>query len=432
MPLSTRALCARIISAVVDRHRALDDAFASAPIAHLETRDRAFLQALAFASLRAGFRHSHLLQTLIAKAPHQDVRALLLVAMADIRILQTPAFAAVHAAVEAVRELGQPQAAGMVNAVLRRFVREQETLLASCPKATLLGLPSWLYQRINLQYPERLADWQSAHSEAAPMCLRLRPGVLAIEYCESLDPELAAHVVAALPQALLLKSTPTLNLPGFAEGRATIQDGSAQLAAHLLAAKSGERVLDACAAPGGKTAHLINLEPGISLTACDHDARRLELVASSLQRLAPNAINVRLLAQDGATAALAEPGWDAILLDAPCSATGVIRRHPDIVWLRRESDIEANVIEQARLLRACWQALRPGGRLLYATCSILAAENADQIGSFLNSHPDAEMQAWPEQHAWFGAQTEQKIGRQHFPGDHGMDGFYYALMRKRT
>jgi 16S rRNA (cytosine967-C5)-methyltransferase len=432
MPLSTRALCAGVISAVMDRHRALDDAFASAPITHLEMRDRAFLQALAFASLRTGFRHSHVLQILVAKAPHQDVRALLLVAMADIQILQTPAFAAVHAAVEAVRELGQPQAAGMVNAVLRRFVREQETLLASCPKATLLGLPSWLYQRIKLQYPTRLADWQSAHSEAAPMCLRLRPEFSTVEYCESLDPELAAQIVDALPQALQLKSMPTSKLPGFAEGHATIQDGSAQLAAYLLAAKSGERVLDACAAPGGKTAHLLNLQPGILLTACDHDARRLELVSSSLQRLAPSAINVRLLAQDGATAALAEPGWDAILLDAPCSATGVIRRHPDIAWLRRESDIEANVIEQTRLLRACWQALRPGGRLLYATCSVLAAENADQIGSFLNSHPDAEIQDWHEQYSWFGAHTQQTAGRQHFPGDHGMDGFYYALIRKRT
>jgi 16S rRNA (cytosine967-C5)-methyltransferase len=432
-PIHVRALAARAVMAVIDQHQALDEA--SAHILSklsIDTRDRAYMQALSFAALRFGFSYQHILNSLIAKSPHALVRALLLVAMADIHALKTQTFAAVHAAVEAARALKQAQAAGLVNAVLRRFIREQDALLASCPDSAMHGVPHWLWQKLVSQYPKRLDDWKQAHSVPAPMCLRLHPRISIESYLSTLPNDMEAEVIQGLPHALRMKSSATAALPGFAEGQITVQDGSPQLAAMLLAPQPGERILDACAAPGGKTAHLLQLQPDLNLTAVDQEPKRLELVAQSLKRLAPDASRIRLLAGDGAIIANETSGWDAILLDAPCSATGVIRRHPDIAWLRRESDIAKTVAEQQRLLQQCWKALRPGGRLLYATCSVLMEENQDQIAQFLSQNKDAHLRSWDERFDWFGAKLQQNLGRQHFPGDHGMDGFYYAMLDKAS
>ena len=370
---------------------------------------------------------------LAPKAPPPKVESLLLSALALLWPSATRPYAdhtVVDQTVSAARKRA-PASAGFVNAVLRRFLREREALvLAACqdPQGAYNHPPWWIAQ-LQEDWPDQWQAILQANNEHPPMSLRVnaRHGSAAA-YLERLA---AAGIVARLlgdraPQAVILdRAVPVTALPGFAEGHVSVQDVAAQLAAPLLLAEvpAQARVLDACSAPGGKTAHLLELRPDIELLALDSDAKRLLRVRENLDRLQQKA---RLKAADaGATA-----GWwdgrlfDAILLDAPCSASGIVRRHPDVRWLRRSSDIGKLAQIQADLLAALWPLLKPGGRLVYATCSIFKAEGEHQIDAFLQRQSDAER-----------IEVAGVTGHLLPLADNGtpsvIDGFYYALLVKK-
>ncbi len=368
---------------------------------------------------------------------HPTLHALLAAALFQLEYSRNPPEAAVSSAVDATRLLGQPRAAGLVNALLRRFRRERETLLAQLPagSAAALAHPPWLLQALQADWPH---DWPAivaANNAQAPMALRVD---LSRKTREAAVVALAARNISALaperfPAALVLEHPVAVGeLPGFSEGWLSVQDAGAQLAARLLQVRPGERVLDGCAAPGGKTGALLEAAgDALDLTALDIDAARLARVAENLERLGRSA---QLLCADLADPAAWWDGtpFDAILLDAPCSSVGVIRRHPDIKLLRRAADIPALAQLQIRLLTACFGLLSPGGRLLYSTCSVLRAENDAVIGELLAAHPQVRARdplELIETLQLAGAARPCAHGIQLLPGgEAGTDGFYYACL----
>jgi 16S rRNA (cytosine967-C5)-methyltransferase len=333
--------------------------------------------------------------------------------------------------VEAARLIGRERACGMVNAVLRRYLRERETIeakLAAAGIAVRESHPDWLVSRLRQDWPDAWETLLAANNSPGPLALRvnLARGTRAA-YLQRLQEAGLPGQAAAHGDAGIVLDTPVQveRLPGFDEGLVSVQDLAAQLAAPLLEAAPGHRVLDACAAPGGKTAHLLERHPGIELLALDRDRWRMERVARNLERLQ---LQARTAVADAAETAAWWDGrpFDRILLDAPCSGTGVIRRHPDIKWLRRESDIAALARQQRSLLDALWPLLAPGGVLLYASCSVLSGEGAGLLQDFAASRADAD--ELPVAAGWGEACT---IGRRIRTGDGGMDGFYYARLRRR-
>ena len=458
--MSSRVIAARALRLVLEQGKALDVALTDATANYtIEPRDRAYAQALCFAALRHGYGYQVAIAELVPKSPAPALMALLMIGFADVAALGTAAFAAVNETVSAARLLGLPYAAGLVNAVMRRFAREHVQLLhraAGKSAQARSGLPSWLEQTLRMAYPTQMDELTDALKQPAPMWLRVNPKAgSAADYWQRFEAERAENVqlFSKLGQALVLDSTPVSELPGFSDGDVSVQDGAAQLAALLIAPRSGEFILDACAAPGGKTAHLLELAPDAKVVAVDSDAHRLKRVAETLLRLGATAeliaCDAAALPEFGATSSLNQ--FDAILLDAPCTATGVLRRHPDIAWLRRASDVRQTCVQQQRLLDALWPRLKSGGRLLYVTCSLLPAENGLQIAAFLARTPDAVLQEFPAEFRWFGtdviasvianeianeisntgAINQQIVGRQNLPGQNGMDGFFFAMVRKR-
>lgn len=445
--MSSRVVAAHALRLVLEQGKALDVALLDATAtSNIEARDRAYAQALCFAALRHGYAYQVVIATLVPKTPVPALMALLMIGFADVAALGTAAFAAVNEAVSAARLLGLPYAAGLVNAVMRRFAREHAQLMhdaAAKSAQARSGLPSWLEASLRGAYPTQMAALSEALKHPAPMWLRVNPKAgTAAHYWQRFDSERGDDVqlFSKLGQALVMESMPVSELPGFSEGDVSVQDGAAQLAAFLIAPKASEFILDACAAPGGKTAHLLELAPDAKVVAVDSDAQRLKRVAETLHRIGTTAeliaCDAAKLPEFGAHSSLAQ--FDAILLDAPCTATGVLRRHPDIAWLRRATDVRQTCAQQQRLLNALWPRLKSGGRLLYVTCSLLPAENGQQIAAFLAATPDAEIVEFPPELRWFGtpvtADSEpnsQYLGRQNLPGQNGMDGFFYALVRKR-
>lgn len=427
-----RLQAARAVAAVLARGRSLDDVLPG-ELAELAGPDRGLAAELAYGSLRLAPRLGWLLNRLLKRPLDRReplVHALLLTGLYQLGSLRTPAHAAINETVNAVREAGKDWAAGLANAVLRRYQRERDSLeaRADAVDAARFAHPVWLLEAIRRDWPRHAEGIFTANNARAPMTLRVnrrRGGVEA--YRERLAAEgLAAAPHPHAPEALVLeRPVDVAALPGFAAGEVSVQDAAAQLAAGLLAPQPGMRVLDACAAPGGKTAHLLEGWPELGeLVAVDSDAGRLDRAAENLARLG---LAARLVHAD---AARPEDWWDGrpfdrILLDAPCTATGVIRRHPDIKALRRPRDVEVLAARQARLLDALWPLLSPGGALLYATCSVLAAENSRQVSAFLLRHPDA---AAPPLAVDWGRPAG--VGRQILPGEADMDGFFYALLIK--
>jgi len=432
-----RATAALAVHAVRDQGRSLDAVLTR--LDDLEDpRDRSLVQALCYGVLRTLPRQENLAAALLLrplKRADRDLEALVLVGLYQLTETRIPPHAAIAATVEAARTLGKAAwAPALVNALLRRFQRERARLLDPpdpTPEVRWL-FPGWLLEWLRTAWPKHWCAIVTASNARPPMTLRVnRLKTTRTRYGRRLgDAGLTAHPAPDTAQGLTLeRPVPSAELPGFADGLVSVQDAGAQLAAELLDARPGERVLDACAAPGGKSAHILERTGGkLDLTALDIDPVRLEQVRANLRRLS---LSVRVVqgdatAPDGVWAQTgAQTRYHRILLDAPCSATGVIRRHPDIKWLRRDSDIPTLCEVQARMLDALWPLLRPGGTLLYATCSLLPAENEEQIRAFLGRRHDA--QARPLEGTWGLARP---WGRQILPQAGGPDGFYYALLKK--
>ncbi|WP_411833858.1 16S rRNA (cytosine(967)-C(5))-methyltransferase RsmB [Pseudoxanthomonas mexicana] len=423
--VAVRVHAARVLDAVVHQHRSLKAELASTLPQLADARDRALLEAICFAALRQRPRYEQALAGWLQKPLGQrdaPLRALLLAGLAQLDALALPPHAALSATVEAARTLGRPHQAGLVNALLRRAQREG--IPATDPAQ---AWPAWLRAEINADWPQQARAIFAASLEPAPPWLRVnRRRVARHDYLDRLRTAgIEAAPVDWLDDALRLDAPIAVgDLPGFADGLASVQDGSAQQVADLFELRPGMRVLDACAAPGGKAAHLLEREPGLRLLALDVDARRLQRVAQTLQRVGAEAQTRVADAADPAAWWDGAP-FDAVLLDAPCSATGVVRRQPDILLHRRPADIDALTALQSRLLDRLWPTLRPGGCLVYATCSLLRRENAQQVEAFLARTPDA-LADKPEDR--FG--HEAGAGRQRLPGEAGCDGFFYARLRK--
>ncbi len=427
---SVRAVAAQVLEQVLTG-RSLSDLMPAA-LESVVVRDRALLQELCYGTVRWFLRLQGVTRRLLErplKRRDRVVELLIPVGLYQLLFMRVPAHAAVAETVEAVRVLGRPWAAGLVNGILRRFQREHETLLAEVDNDPELRFahPRWLTDAVRAAWPEKWQAILDAANAKPPMTLRINRCRIDREaYCKQLQQAgVAATPLAAVASALVLERALEVDaLPGFAEGLVSVQDAGAQLAAELLDLKPGQRVLDACAAPGGKSGHILELAPEAELTAVDLDGQRLERVRENLQRLQ---LKASLYLGDASVPAgeWAAPRYDRILLDVPCSATGVIRRHPDIKLLRRANDIPSLVQRQAQILNNIWPLLKPGGILLYVTCSLLPEENEQQLERFLGQQRDARER--PIEAAWGHART---VGRQTLPGEESMDGFYYAVLCK--
>jgi 16S rRNA (cytosine967-C5)-methyltransferase len=398
-----------------------------------DPRQRALVQELSYGTLRWYYRLDALLQRLLQKPLKQrdaDVRCVLLAGLYQLDQLAMPQRVAINETVQATRALNKQWASGLVNAVLRNYQRQAAELDEAVAAEDVAGYahPGWLIERLQSDWPR---DWEHmlmANNARPPFSLRVnRQRMTRAEYVEML----ADHSLGAVPLehtvtgVRLEKPVPVEMLPGFTAGYVSVQDGAAQLAAGLLDLHPGQRVLDACAAPGGKTAHILESERGLAVvTAVDVKPRRLTRIGENLSRLS---LHANLVQGDAGEPSAWWDGqvYDRILLDVPCSATGVIRRHPDIKLLRKPADIAHLVSTQARLLRALWPLLSSGGMLLYCTCSVLADENSGQIASFLETHADAA--ELPIAAVWG---RECRHGRQVFPGEDEMDGFYFACVTR--
>ncbi|MEX2963992.1 16S rRNA (cytosine(967)-C(5))-methyltransferase RsmB [Microbulbifer sp. TYP-18] len=400
----------------------------------LDARDCALLRELCYGCARTAPRLRLIAAKLLRRAPKDKaVEALILLGLYQLEYTRIPDHAAISATVEAARGLGLERATGLLNAVLRNALRDREQLqrkLSGNPQFSSMH-PAWLQQRIKSAWGAEAGDIFRANNSNPPMTLRVNGGKISpAEYLQ----QLARAGIAAAPCAIspvgiqLAEPCPVTALPGFEQGLVSVQDESAQLAALLLQPVPGERLLDACAAPGGKSCHLLEQQPGADLVALDIDAERLERVEENLVR---TGLAAELICGDAAQPA---DWWDTslydrILLDAPCSATGVIRRNPDIKLLRRAEDIGELAALQARILRALWPLLKPGGTLLYATCSILPEENSEVAARFVAETEDASDNT-PPLLAGASWGMPQAAGRQILPRIHGGDGFYYALLSK--
>ena len=431
MALDARAAAAHVIGDVL-KGRSLNQALPDR-LEKVSEKDRGLLQQLCYGTLRQGPRLQAILRQLLDKPlkdKDADLQGLLMCGLYQLESMRIPDHAAVAETVGAVRALKKNWARGMTNAVLRRFQREREQLVAALDEAAAASHPRWLYKKVQEQWPAAAPAIVAANNQQPPMTLRVNTRCQSRhDYLETLT---SRHIEASAgqisPHAIrLAQPRDVLELPGFAQGQASVQDEAAQMAAILLSAEAGERVLDACAAPGGKACHILELQPQLAeLVAMDIDQRRLEKVADNLHRLD---LQATTLVGDAARppSQLAAASFDRILVDAPCSASGVVRRHPDVKLLRRASDIAALAETQFCILSGLWPLLSAGGTLLYATCSILDEENSQVVRRFVNVQDDAQLVAADT--GWGEAVT---CGRQLLPSPDGPDGLFYALLRKLT
>ncbi|WP_287598963.1 16S rRNA (cytosine(967)-C(5))-methyltransferase RsmB [Thermomonas sp.] len=423
--VATRVAAARTLDEVLHRGRSLKAALGATLPGLDDPRDRALVEAMVLAALRQRVRYNAALDGWMPRPLGQRdgiLRALLLAGLAQLT-LGLPAHAVLAATVDAARALGRTHQAGMVNALLRRATREPLP-----PADPAQAWPQWLARQVRADWPQQAEAIFEASAQIAPMWLRVnRRWIGRDDYLILLrEAGIEAASAPSLADALRLESAlPVQQLPGFDAGLVSVQDGAAQAVADALSPAAGTRVLDACAAPGGKAAHLAERDASLRITALDVDARRARRMQETFARLRLESIDVR-------TADAMQPdGWwdgtafDAILIDAPCSATGIVRRQPDVLLHRRETDIAALRGTQAQLLDALWPLLARGGALVYATCSILQAENAAQAEAFLARTADATLAPLD---AGFG--HDSGFGRQRLPGEAGMDGFFCARLQK--
>ncbi len=427
---SARASAARIIAEVVHKQRSLN-AVLSSTLTLLPENERSLCQQLCYGVLRWQPQLQAISQQLInkpLKTKDSDIAALLLCGLYQLRNMRVPSHAAISETVNACKTLGKSWATGLINASLRNFQRKQAELeqTIETQESALYAHPDWLIDRFKQDWPENWQQILAANNQQPPMMLRVNQQHSSRDtYLEKLQQAgISASEIQTCNEGILLDAPcDVYQLPRFTEGDVSVQDGAAQHVAALLNITPGLRILDACAAPGGKTCHILEQEPNNNVVALDIDARRLEQIEQNTHRLK---LNAELIAAD---AGLVDDWWDGqlfdrILIDAPCSGTGVIRRHPDIKILRRPDDIANLAKQQAILLDNLWPLLKPGGLMVYTTCSALKQENEEQIANFLTQHAQAKEfipNSPPAQRRSFGYQR--------LPGDDSLDGFYYACLQ---
>jgi 16S rRNA (cytosine967-C5)-methyltransferase len=433
--INVRALAAKCCYSVIDQGRSLGDELPKQQD-KASTKDKGLLQEICYGVLRFLPELEHDVRSLIQKPLTGKQRVfhfLLLIGVYQIKYMRIPDHAAVSETVGATGVLKNSHMKALINGVLRNFLRAKENAIKTPKPTSYLPLsiqynhPSWFIKEIQQSYPEQWQQILNENQLKPPMWLRVNQQHHSVnDYKKLLDTaEIPISSVDPLSQAIeLTHPTDVLNLPGFEQGWVSIQDGAAQQAARLLNCQKNDVVLDCCAAPGGKTCHILELTPNIkSMTAIDIEAKRLERVEENLKRLG---LKATVIAADATNAKTWWQGqyFDRILLDIPCSGTGVIRRHPDIKWLRKAIDIDALIILQQQIIKEMWSLLKPGGTLLYATCSILPQENSEQIAHFIEHNSDAQLLPIDN------VKHDNTIGWQLLPGKNNMDGFYYAKLLK--
>ncbi|SEM48821.1 16S rRNA (cytosine967-C5)-methyltransferase [Luteibacter sp. UNCMF331Sha3.1] len=429
--ISVRALAAEALAEIALAGHSLREVADRALPRLPDSRDRALLTALLNEGARWWPRFDAALDRLLDKPIRRNepvIHALLVTALVQLEVLELPAYASVAATVEAVRELRRPRLAGLANAVLRRWQRERDTHLAAldATPATRHAHPAWLADAIAVDWPDRADAVLASANVEPPLMLRVNrrrarrddvaTALREVGQTVTLHPWLVDGLV--LPH-----STDVTRLPGFAEGFFAVQDGAAQIPADLLDPAEGQQVLDACAAPGGKACHVLE-RADVALLAVESESRRAPRIRQNMDRLG---LEARIVVGDAGDPSAWWDGrpFDRVMIDAPCSATGVIRRRPDVRLHRRAADIDALVGMQSRILAACWSTLAPGGRLLYVTCSLLRRENEGVVGAFLESRPDATAVPFT-----LPVGQPATVGWQILPGDGDLDGMYYALLEK--
>ena len=413
----TRLVALEAICSVV-----LDKRSLSSIVYHQD--DSALTKSLVFGTIRFYHQLNDIVTGLLNHSLEKedlDIHCLMLLGAYQILYSKVAIHASIYETVNVLNALDKSWAKGLVNAILRQIDRDQALL----KQQIHYSHPTWMVKKIKQNYPDNFEQIFSQNNIQAPMTIRIHPQYSVNEYQHRLTEfGTNAKTVNVTPQALVLeKPVSVYDLPDFESGSCYVQDASAQLAAYLLAPESQERILDACSAPGGKTTHLCELAPNASVVALDSDLERLDRVKQNIQRFKLNNVDIiqgNAQQQDWWDGEL----FDKILLDAPCSATGVIRRHPDIKLLRKPKDIVNLVKLQAQILDNLWQMLKPGGTLLYATCSILKSENELQISQFIQGRQDAEE---VKINLDWGIKTA--VGRQQLPSNE-FDGFYYAKIKK--
>lgn len=426
-----RGVAASALLAVLDQGQNLTGALEDLEQKLRSPRDRALVRRLCNRVLRDLPALQWRLQQLLKKplkGRDREVHFLLLLALDQLLEGREPSAAVIHASVAATRTLGKPHLAGLANAVLRNFLRRRESLQARLPERPEMrhGMPDWLIERVRGDWPDNWREILDQSNSSPPLWLRVNR-----RRCETsslagqwLKAGIESHAVAGLPDALRLDQPARVSaLPGYEQGAFSVQDGGAQAAVELLRLGDGMRILDACAAPGGKAAHILE-RADVELTALELDPLRARRIGENFQRLG---LAGRIVIGDAAHPEHWAGGekFDRILVDVPCSGSGVMRRHPEIRWLRRPEDIRANAILQQAMLKALWPMLEPGGLLVYASCSILHAENREPIRDFIASHADAQF----VEHAPTGSVATDP-GFQILPGSLGRDGFFYACLRR--
>jgi len=431
MTTNIRALAAKCVYGVIDKGRSLGDELPKQQ-EKLEGKDKGLLQEICYGVIRYLPELEYEVQQLIQKPLTGKQRVfhfLMLVGLYQIKYTRIPDHAAVSETVSATKPLKNSHLKGLVNGVLRSYQRKIENNSPDSddklPDAIKFNHPGWFIKKIKVAYPEQWQNILAANQDKPPMWLRVNQQHHSAEqYIRQLNAvDIHHEYLDVFSQAIKLKQAVDVNkLPYFADGHVSIQDGAAQQAAKMLDCQPGDNVLDCCAAPGGKTCHMLELTPDIkNMLAIDIDENRLIRVKENLSRL-------KLTANTLTADASSKEWWDGelfdrILLDAPCSGTGVIRRHPDIKWLRKASDIEQLTLLQEKILKNIWSLLKPGGTLLYATCSILPEENNKQVQHFIENNSDAELIPITE--------NKTDIGWQILPNENSMDGFYFAKLVKK-
>jgi len=424
MTVPVRAVAASLLDDVA-QGSSLNKIYARAERTVAES-EQPFLRELVYGSLRLWPLYKGVTRQLLErplKAKDSVLEALLIMAMYELDECTTPDYASVSGAVDCCEQLGRPWANRLINGCLRRYQRDQETLLKSLGASECAALPGWLHKLLLKSYSKQLAQLTDASRQRPPFTLRINTERISVDGYHSLLTEAGIEARKAGACGLtLVQPVPVSKLPHFQDGFVSVQDASAQLAGLLLSPKRGMTVLDACAAPGGKACHLAEL--GATVTAADISEDRLAKVDENANRLN---VSITSILSDGRSLheALAPASFDAILLDVPCSATGVMRRNPDVKVIRRKSDIDQFAALQSELLHSVWTLLKPGGRLLYATCSLLPQENDVIVGSFLDGEASARTLPLPETIG-----EPMTYGQQVIPSAGGGDGLYYSLLGK--